>query len=164
MANASLSDSFESDLKQHILDEHGEAIAEGVGGWVVETAEEKWRRYAQANDYDIDHVWEDVEGPETTRVGDDLHVRIMWPFSSQFEFGVDPHVIEASDADMLAFPWPEMEGEEFGDTGKNFEEVFAETWPVVFFPKVNWGSRTGGIPKARAVRDMLRELRREANQ
>jgi len=135
--------------------------AEALGNQMVDIAEKKWRAYMSVNDYDLEHIVQDVRGPMVEQNGNSVSIRVEWPFSAMFEFGVDPHVIEAKDASVLAFPWPEMEGEEFGDTGKNFEEVFADTWPVVFLPKVNWGSRTGGIPKARAVRDMLLELRGE---
>lgn len=53
-----------------------------------------------------------------------------------FEFGTDPHPIRAKNAEFLAFPWPEMEGEEFGNTGMTFEEVFSDSWPTVFFKEV----------------------------
>ena len=155
-----LESDFEDTLREVVLDE-AEKQAPEIGEELMEIAEEKWRQYAKANDYDIDHVWRDAEGPDVTRGDREVRIQIRWPFSSQFEFGVDPHVIEASDADMLAFPWPEMEGVEFGNTGQTFDEVFEETWPIVFFPEVDWGSESGGIPKARAVRDSLRELRGE---
>lgn len=151
--------SFEDDLKESLMDDvHRKAS--GIEGMMMLIAETNWQAYADTNNYDISHIWEDAES-SIERNADAITIRGEWPFSAQFEHGVDPHVIEANDADMLAFPWPEMRGEEFGNTGKNFEEVFADTWPVVFFPKVNWGSETGGIPKARAVRNMLREIRGE---
>lgn len=150
---------FEDKLQESLLDDV-ERKASGIAGMMELIAETNWRQYASANDYDIDHIWQDAES-DFNRIDDAVVIEAEWPFSSQFEFGVDPHVIEADDADMLAFPWPEKEGEEFGNTGQNFEEVFSETWPVVFFPKVNWGSETGGIPEARAIRDMLREIRGE---
>lgn len=151
---------FESKAREALLDE-AEEEAPAIGDRMLEIAEEKWRSYAEANDYDIDHIWRDAEGPDIARDDREVRIRVRWPKSAQFEFGVDPHVIEASNADVLAFPWPEMEGVEFGNTGKTFDEVFADTWPIVFFPEVDWGSESGGIPKARAVRDMLRELRGE---
>lgn len=154
-----LESTFEDDLKESLLDDV-ERKASGIEGMMMLIAETNWRDYANANDYDISHIYRDAES-DFDRTDDAVVIEAEWPFSSQFEFGVDPHVIEAKDADMLAFPWPEMEGEEFGNTGQNFEEVFSETWPVVFFPKVNWGSETGGIPKARAIRNMLREIQGE---
>lgn len=53
-----------------------------------------------------------------------------------FEDGTAPHEVTPSQADVLAFPWPEMEGEPFGDTGKTWDEVFEDSWPTVFLPKV----------------------------
>jgi len=154
-----LESSFEDDLSEAVLDDVWRK-ASGIEKLLMFTAEQNWRQYASENGYDIDHIWQDAES-SIERGANAITIRGKWPFSAQFEFGVDPHVIEANDADFLAFPWPEKRGEEFGNTGKNFEEVFEDTWPVVFFPKVNWGSETGGIPKARAIRDMLREIRGE---
>lgn len=54
-----------------------------------------------------------------------------------FEYGAEPHEIRARRAEFLAFPWPEMENEEFGNTGKTFGEVFADTWPIVFFKETS---------------------------
>lgn len=150
---------FEDAAREALLEEAESKMPELVAR-MQDIAEDNWRSYASANDYDIEHIWRDVES-EIDRAGDEITATVEWPFSAQFEHGVDPHVIEASDAEMLAFEWSEMAGVEFGETGRTFDEVFADTWPVVFFPKVNWGSESGGIPKARAVRDMLRELRGE---
>lgn len=151
---------FEDKTAEAVLDDV-EEHADEIGDDLMELAEEKWRRYAEANDYDIDHIWRDAEGPDVSRGDREVRIQIVWPFSALFEHGVDPHVIEASDAEVLAFPWPEMAGVEFGNTGQTFDEVFADTWPIVFFPKVNWGSETGGIPAARVIRNTLREFRGE---
>lgn len=78
-----------------------------------------------------------------------------WEFAARhyatvfFEYGAEPHEIRARRADWLAFPWPEMEGEEFGDTGMTFDEVFADTWPVVFFKKIDHP----GMEETRFLRD-----------
>jgi hypothetical protein len=159
MTMTTLDSSFEDDLQEALLDDV-HAKASGIEGMMMLIAETNWRSYAESNGYDIDHVWRDAES-EVEREADAVRISAEWPFSAQFEHGVDPHTIEATNADVLAFPWPEMKGVEFGNTGQTFDEVFAETWPVVFFPEVDWGSETGGIPAARAVRNMLRELRGE---
>lgn len=156
---ATLDADFEDKLAEAVLPDEDEARE--MGRRMKEIAEENWKRYAAVNGYDIDHIWRDSPPPEVERTAREVRIRNEWPFSAQFEFGVDPHVIEAKNADMLAFPWPEMEGVQFGDTDQTFDEVFAETWPIVFFPEVNWGSESGGISRARAVRDMLREYRGE---
>jgi len=156
---ATLEQDFENKLAAAVLPDRDEAreLAEDL----LAFAEERWKAYASANDYDIEHIWEDAEVTDVSVGPRSVGFRVEWPFSAMFEFGVDPHVIEAKDADVLAFPWPEMEGEPYGDTGKTWDEVFADTWPVVFLPRVNWGSKTDGIPKARAVRNALRDFRGE---
>lgn len=58
------------------------------------------------------------------------------PAAEFFEVGTDPHVITPTNAESLAFEWEEMRGEEFGDTGKTFEEVY-DTFPLVFLPRVS---------------------------
>lgn len=60
--------------------------------------------------------------------------------------GTQTHPVVA-DGQTLAFEWPEMEGEEYGDTGKTFDEVFADSWPTVFFPAVE----VDGLPALRYV-------------
>lgn len=71
-----------------------------------------------------------------------------------FEEGTDPHTVEATNADWLAFEWPEMEGEPFGDTGMTFDEVFSETWPTVFFKEVE----VEGVEALHFLRDSWKEV------
>lgn len=150
---------FEEKLAAAVLPDEEQTRA--LGERLKAIAEDNWRAYMAANGYDLEHVVRDAEVLDVEAGDRRSSVRVEWPFSALFEFGVDPHVIEASGASVLAFEWPEMEGEEFGNTGRNFEEVFAETWPTVFFPAVNWGSESGGIPASRAVRDALMEFRQD---
>lgn len=72
-----------------------------------------------------------------------------------FEFGTDPHKIEPKDPEgWLAFEWPEMENEEFGNTGKTFKEVFEDSWPTVFFKEV----MHPGTKPLRFLRDSAKQL------
>jgi len=152
--------SFEDDLEQALLDDvHRKAS--GIEGMMMLMAETNWRRYANENGYDIDHIWKDAES-SIQREADAITISAEWPFSAQFEHGVEPHTIEATNADFLKFPWP--------DAPEEVKDMFRSQWenpdsfleePIVLFPKVNWGSETGGIPAARAVRNMLREIRGE---
>jgi hypothetical protein len=142
---ASLDADFEK-LAEKALTPDGDETRE-LGERMLELAEDNWRAYATANDYDLDHIW---RGARITEASDG-RVRVEWPFSALWEFGVDPHVIEASDADYLSFAWPAPP-----------EGTRPEGAPEhVRTDSVDWGSVTGGIPKARAVRDMLREFRGE---
>lgn len=45
-----------------------------------------------------------------------------------FEVGTEPHTVEADEADTLAFEWP--------DAPPDVREMFADTFPTVFFPRV----------------------------
>lgn len=155
--SADLENGFTDKLEAAILDDV-EAKAPGMAQEMQAEAEQNWRRYAGRNGYDIQHIWRESE-TFVNRTPGGVNFGVEWPFSAQFEFGVDPHPIEATGGDLLAFPWPEMAGVPFGDTDKTFDEVFADTWPMVFFPRVNWGSISGGIPAARAIRNMLRVIR-----
>lgn len=151
---------FEAKLARAIRPDREEM--EALGDRMMAIAEEKWREYAAANDYDIEHIWTDAEITHVDIRDRGASVRVEWPFSAQFEFGVDPHVIEATNAEVLKFPWPDGPDEVLADFEPlwNDPDHFLEE-PEVLFPKVNWGSETGGIPKARAVRGMLMEIRQE---
>lgn len=133
-----------------------------LGERMMAMAEDNWREYAATNEYDIEHVYEDAEITDVRVEPGNASVRVEWPFSAQFEFGVDPHVIEATNAEVLKFPWPDGPDEVLAQFEPmwNDPDHFLEE-PEVLFPEVEWGSETGGIPKARAVRDMLMELRAE---
>ena len=155
-----LDNGFEDGLKQSLLDDV-ERKASGIAGMMRLIAETNWQAYADRNGYDIDHIWRDAE-VEFDRTPDAIEISGEWPFSAQFEHGVEPHTIEATNADFLKFPWPnapEEVKEQFRPQWENPNSFLEE--PIVLFKKVNWGSETGGIPAARAVRDMLRELRGE---
>lgn len=76
------------------------------------------------------------------------HLATVWA-----EYGTDPHEIRPIRAQVLAFPWEEMQGEPFGDTGMTWDEVYASTWPIVFLPKVNHP----GTKEHRFIRDGRQE-------
>jgi hypothetical protein len=145
-----LDDSFEADLREALLDEVEQTLRDEVGPELKQVAEENWRSYAAEHDYDIDHIWEDAEGPFVERDEDSVNLRIEWPgLTALFEFGVSPHTIEGNP--LLSFVW---EGPPEG-TRPPGAPKYVET------QKVNWGSVTGGIPESRAIRDALNWLRRD---
>ncbi|WP_254766506.1 hypothetical protein [Salinilacihabitans rarus] len=136
-----LESDFESKLEQALLDDVEQRLRDEIGPALEQAARENWQAYAARNDYDIDHVWEEVEGPFVERDGDSVSLRIEWPgLSALFEFGVSPHTIEGNP--LLHFYWEE-----------------ADQW--ITTDEVNWGSETGGIPESRAIRNALNDLRRE---
>ncbi|UHQ96467.1 hypothetical protein [Natrinema halophilum] len=138
---ATLESGFTSKLEQAVLDDVEQKARDDIGPRLIEVAKENWQAYASRHDYDIDHIWEDVEGPIVERDGDSVSIRIEWPgLTALFEWGVDPHTIEGNP--MLHFYW-----EEIGQWVKT--------------ESVNWGSETGGIPESRAIRDALDQLEGE---
>lgn len=138
--------SFEADLRDALLTE-AEQRLETAGEQLRRVAREEFEAYAARNDYDIDHVWTDAEGPTVERTSEAVTATVRWPgLTALFEFGVDPHTIEGS---PLAFEWAAPpEG-----TRPSGAPQFVET------DSVNWGSVTGGIPEARAIRTALDVVR-----
>jgi len=135
-----LDSSFEADVRGAMLAEVEQTLREDIGPLLERTAREHWQEYAQRNGYDIEHIWEDAEGPSVERDGDSIELRVEWPgLTALFEFGVAPHTIDGDP--LLHFYWEEI-----------------DQW--VTTDSVDWGSETGGIPEARAVRDAMNEVRR----
>lgn len=143
-----LEDGFEDKLREAILDDVEETLRDEIGPELVQVARENWEQYAARNGYDIDHVWEDVEGPFVDRDADGVSLRVEWPgLTALFEYGVDPHTKYGDP--ILAFYW-ESPPEGTRPEGAP-EHVVAES--------VNWGSVTGGIPESRAIRNALEQIR-----
>ena len=141
---ATLDSNFEADLQEAVLDEAERVLREELGPLLIETARENFQAYANANGYDIDHIWTDVDGPTIERRGDTIVMRVEWPaLTALFEFGVAPHTIEGNP--LLHFYWEAK-----------------DQW--IKTESVDWGSETGGIPESRAIRNALATLRREARR
>lgn len=138
-----LDSSFERDLRRALLDkaedrmeEHGEALKR--------IAQEEFQAYASRNGYDVDFIWEDATGPTVERGQRSVSVRVEWPgLSALFEYGVDPHTIDGNP--LLSFVWPAPPQGTRPPGAPGF--VQAES--------VDWGSVTGGIEAARAIRTAL---------
>ncbi|WP_254768231.1 hypothetical protein [Salinilacihabitans rarus] len=144
---------FEAKLREAVLDDIEQRLREDLGPALEETARENWEAYASRNGYDIEHVWEEAEGPFVGRDGDGVTLRIEWPgLSALFEFGVEPHTIEGSP--LLAFIWEDAPADVVEQHGED---------PLMVRQKVNWGSETGGIPESQAIRDALEQFRQEVS-
>lgn len=131
---ATLESGFESKLREALLADAEQTLREDLGPALVDEARQRWQSYARRNDYDIAFIWEDAT-IAVTRRRNAAAVRVEWPeLSALFEFGVEPHTIEGNP--LLHFYWAEM-----------------DQW--ITTESVNWGSVTGGIDGARAVRDAL---------
>lgn len=96
-------------------------------------------------DYEVFPVNQAAQPPQWDE-GEGAFV-FSWPHvaAPYFEYGTTAHEVEANEADVLAFEWPEMANEQYGDTGMTFKEVFSDTWPTVFFPETS----VSGIPAIR---------------
>lgn len=131
----SLSSSFESDLKQAVMDDVEAKARQDIGPRLVEIARQNWQAYASRNGYDLDHIESGAE-LSVDRDGDTVRIRVEWPgLTALFEWGVDPHIIT-------------------GDLHFYYEKI--DQW--IQTDSVNWGSETGGIPEARAIRDAVDEV------
>ena len=140
---ATLDSSFEDDLREAVLDDVEQKARDEIGPMFLQTARENFGAYAAETDYDIEHIWEDAEGPIVERDGESVSVRVEWPgLTALFEFGVSPHTIE-------------------GDPLLHFYYDRIDQW--ITTDSVNWGSETGGIPESRAIRDAMNWLRREVS-
>lgn len=138
---------FERNLHAALMDKIEARIRE-LGELFKEVAEDAFKAYAARNGYDIDHVWEDAE-LAVERGRNSVTARIEWPgLTALFEWGVEPHVIRGS---PLAFRW---EGPPAGTRPPGAP-------PFVVSDEVNWGSVTGGIPEARAIREARDRIRNE---
>lgn len=147
---ASLDSGFEDAAREAVLDSAEETIRQEVGPRLKATARENFEQYASTNGYDIDHIWQDAEGPFVDRDGDSVTLRIEWPeLTALFEFGVAPHTIDGNP--LLSFIW---EGPPEGTRPAGAPKH-------VVTQSVNWGSVTGGIPESRAIRNALNTLRSE---
>jgi hypothetical protein len=145
----SLSRDFEDDLREALLSDAEDRI-QTVADRLVAVAEEQFRAYANRNGYDIEHIWQDVDGPEVTRSRDGVTAYVQWPgLTALFEFGVDPHTIEGDP--VLAFYW--------AGPPEGTRPPGAPSYVVT--DSVNWGSVTGGIPEARAIRHALDVTRQD---
>lgn len=138
---------FEDGLRDAVLDEAEEQLRD-TRDTLVDDAERNWRAYASRNDYDIDHIWQDVVADAVSRRRRSVSTRVEWPpLTTLFEYGVDPHTITGNP--LLAFSWPAPPQGTRPSGAPSF--VVAES--------VNWGSVTGGIDASRAIRNALDSAR-----
>jgi len=143
-----LDPAFEDTFQEALLNDVEQTLREEIGPQFQQVAEDNFKSYAQANGYDIDFIWEGAEF-SVDRGQDSVILTVKWPgLTALFEFGVDPHVIEGNPE--LAFRWQSPpEG-----TRPPGAPEFVQT------DEVNWGSETGGINEAGAIRDAINQLRR----
>ena len=137
-------DGFEDALREDLMEQAEQEVAERRDQ-LAEESEDRFDAYANRHGYDLGYLSDTIETSAVERRGDRASATVSWPgLTALFEYGVDPFTLSAS-GDQLAFLWQSPpEG-----TRPPGAPSFVET------DSVNWGSVTGGIPEARAIRTAL---------
>lgn len=150
---AELDSSFESDLREVVMDDAEDELyakRNNLAFRLLQLANENWRDYMNENDYALEHIPESGTVTETDRTRNRVSATLEWSgLANLFEWGVSPHAIQG---DPLAFDWPAPP-----------EGTRPEGAPAfIVANQVDWGSVTGGIPAARAIRGAVNQLRFES--
>lgn len=135
--SASAREALLDDIEQKLVGERDNLVFR-----TVQQAHQLLENYATRNDYTEGPLIDSFAGVDSSRGRRSVQAEWSWDHKvMQFwEFGVSPHTIEGNP--LLHFYWDEI-----------------GQW--VQTESVMWGSKTGGIPPSRAVRDSLTWLRRE---
>lgn len=109
-------------------------------------ANERLNDYGRRNDYATENVADSGHVAETQRTRSGVSARLEWdhPAAGLMETGTSRHPVEG---EPLAFEWP--------DAPADIRRAFADTFPTVFFNKVE----VSGLPAARYVRDTIASWR-----
>lgn len=104
-----------------------EEAKEAAGRWFSASQE---RLYSEGGDedYQISSVAQTATPPQRDKTTGGWRFTYPHPAAEYFEWGTEPHVVEADEADVLAFEWPDAPAE--------VREMFEDTFPTVFFPRV----------------------------
>lgn len=147
-------------MEVEIDEDAREAIAE-EGRRQTKQWAESWRRNAierleafeSSTGQDVSEIIAAVEEVEWDKSAGAWSFDVDHPGASFVEFGTEPHEIEASRAEALAFEWP--------DAPADVRKEFSETFPTVFFERVE----VNGTPavafmrkgQTAAIRDQTRQ-------
>lgn len=156
-----LSQSFERDLKESIMDNAEEQLYGGrdnIAHQFLQTVTENFEDYANRHDYNLGNVIDSGRVTSTNRGQSSVSVELEWDHpAALFEYGTSPHKIEGNP--ILSFIWedpPEWVKKAFPQ-GRTSGGRFVSGWRV-FFPSV----QHPGMPEARAIRGALNQFRFEA--
>lgn len=155
-----LSSSFESDLREAVLDDAEHQIIGTQGSLVhqaVQQSHDSLRQYGSSNDYDVEPIIESLGEPTVDRSQDSLTVEWGWEHEAapHFAFGTSDHTVDGDP--VLSFIWE--------DAPPGIHEMFPETERVDGDPRVFFGDvEVAGLPESRFVRDALNWLRREVQR
>lgn len=103
-------------------------VAEEAAGRWFSGSQEALYRGGNEHDYDVAPVAQAASPPQWDDTKGGFVFEYFHTAAEYFEFGTAPHEITPSQADVLAFEWP--------DAPPEIQEMFEDTFPTVFFPKV----------------------------
>lgn len=154
--SANLSNSFEADLQEAVLDDVQDRFlaSDGPIQTAVDRSHDILIEYGSRHGYDVGPVIEALQEPAISRQSNRITVFWGWfhPAAPHFEYGTSDHVVSGNP--ILSFVWE--------DAPPEIHEMFPDTQrvggdPRVFFPE----TEPSGLPESRFVRDALNWLRRE---
>lgn len=117
-----------SELKAEYENLSREQAREAAGRW-FSSSQEELLAGGDDHGYDVFSVAQAASPPEWDASEDGFVFSYFHPAALFFEDGTEPHEITPSAADALVFEWP--------DAPPEIREMFADTFPTVFLPKVN---------------------------
>ena len=139
-------DGFEDALREELLDAAEDAVAEHRDALAHESGD-RFDAYATRHGYDIGFLADGIETSRVERRGNRVSATVSWPeYSAIFEYGVEPFTMTGD----FAFPW--------ASPPQGTRPPGAPSFVVT--DEINWGSVTGGIPEARAIRTALQVVGR----
>lgn len=155
---AELDRSFESDLREAVMDEAEDQLyarRNNLAFQFRQLVSDNIEDFATEEGYDLDSIAESGRVTSTSRAQNTVSATLEWdPPAAIFEFGARPHKIEGNP--VLSFVWedpPEWVKQEFPQ-GRDAGGRFKSGWRV-FFPSVNHP----GVPAGRFIRGALNQLR-----
>lgn len=143
---------FESNLQDSLTDDMEAGLyaePDNLAYQLLRAANQNFEEYASRQGYDIGGIPQSGKVTSTSRSRGSVSATIEWThgLTALYEYGVSPFTMHGSP--ILSFYWDSPpEG-----TRPEGAPAFVNT------TEVNWGSVTGGIPEARAIRGALNYIR-----
>lgn len=154
---ATLEADFEAKAETAFLDDAEARLVGEEANLVFEAVQQSREALRDfADEYDVESIWQSLDGPEVERTGQSIAVRWRFthPAAGYFEFGTPDHYpIEANDT-VLSFVWTDPPADAVPWLEENFERE-GDGWRV-FLREVDSGE---GIEETRFTRWGLRWLR-----
>lgn len=144
-----LDSGFEDALREDLLDVAEDEIRDRRDQLADESGS-RFDSYASRQGYDLGYLSSGITTSPVRRRNKSVRATVSWPWGTAlWEYGVEPHTIEGNPT--LAFSWDAPPAGTRPPGAPSF----------VVTDEVNWGSVTGGIPAARAIRTALQLVAQE---